>query len=51
LAAEAAELLGIPAGFLQVGLIPVAHTDPAVFRPVSGRFLDEVRFFDRWAEN
>jgi nitroreductase len=51
LAAEAAELLGIPDGFLQVGLIPVAHTDPAVFRPVSGRFLDEVRLFNRWAEN
>ncbi|GAA0607982.1 nitroreductase family protein [Sporichthya brevicatena] len=48
LEAEAAELLGIPPKFLQMGLIPVAHTDPSVFRPVSRQPLDTVRFVDRW---
>jgi nitroreductase len=48
--AAAAALLGIPEGYLQIGLIPVAHTDPAVFKPVSGRFLEAVRFVDRWPE-
>lgn len=51
LEAEAAQLLGIPDKVLQMGLIPVAHTDPAVFKPVSGRALDEVRFVDRWPDN
>lgn len=45
---EAAELLGIPPKFLQMGLIPLAHTDPAVFKPVARTPLDEVRFVDRW---
>jgi nitroreductase len=49
LEAEAAELLGIPEEYLQMGLIPVAHTDPAVFKPVARVPLDEVRFRDRWA--
>jgi nitroreductase len=46
--AEAAQLLGIPDTFLQVGLIPVAHTDPAAFKPVGRRGLEKVRFLDRW---
>ena len=46
--AEAAQLLGIPEKFLQVGLIPLAHTDPAVFKPVSRPPLETVRFHDRW---
>jgi nitroreductase len=46
--AAAGKLLGIPDKFLQVGLIPVAHTDPAVFKPLTGRGLDGVRFLDRW---
>jgi nitroreductase len=45
---EAAELLGIPPKYLQMGLIPVAHTDPAVFKPVARPTLDEIRFVDRW---
>jgi nitroreductase len=48
LESEAAELLGIPPKFLQMGLIPVAHTDPTVFKPLTGRTLDGVRFVDRW---
>ncbi len=48
--AEAAELLGIPDNFLQVGLIPVAHTDPAAFKPVSRQPLETVRFHDRWSD-
>lgn len=47
---EAAQLLGIPAGFLQVGLIPVAHTDPVYFKAVRRNPLEDVRFFDRWPE-
>ncbi len=48
LESEAAELLGIPPKFLQMGLIPLAHTDPSVFKRVSRQPLDEVRFLDRW---
>jgi nitroreductase len=48
LEAEAAELLGIPEQYLQMGLIPVGHTDPAVFKPVARTPLDEIRFLDRW---
>lgn len=50
LEAEAAQLLGVPDNFLQVGLIPVAHTDPAVFKPVSRQPLESVRFHDRWPQ-
>jgi len=46
--AEAAQLLGIPEKFLQMGLIPVAHTDPAVFKPLAGRTLEGVRFVNQW---
>ena len=48
LEAEAAALLGIPEHYMQIGLIPVAHTDPAVFKPVSRQPLETVRFHDRW---
>jgi nitroreductase len=51
LADEAAELLGIPPKFLQMGLIPVGHTDPAVFKPVARVPLDEVRFHNCWTES
>jgi nitroreductase len=46
---EAAQLLGIPEKFLQMGLIPVAHTDPSVFKRLTDRSLDGVRFVDRWS--
>ncbi len=48
LESEAAELLGIPEKFLQMGLIPVAHTDPAVFKAVERVPLDRVRFHNNW---
>ncbi len=48
LEAEAAQLLGVPDKFLQVGLIPVAHADPAAFKVVQRPPLDSVRFHDRW---
>jgi nitroreductase len=51
LEAEAAELLGIPDQFLQMGLIPVAHTDPAVFKKVERVPLDQVRFSNYWTGN
>jgi nitroreductase len=47
---EAAELLGIPADYTQVALIPVAHTDPEVFRPAARRPSDEVTFWNRWGQ-
>lgn len=51
LESEAAELLGIPPKYLQVGLVPVAHTDPAVFKPVARVPLDEVRFHNYWTSD
>jgi hypothetical protein len=47
---EAAELLGIPPKYLQIGLIPVAHTDPSVFKPVNRVPLDRVRFRNGWSD-
>ena len=38
----------VAAGMVLLGLIPVAHTDPAVFKPLANRTLDGVRFLDSW---
>ena len=40
--AEMAELLGIPSGYTQVGLFPVAFTIGRDFRPAARGPLDEV---------
>jgi nitroreductase len=46
---EVADYLGIPAGFTQVALIPVAHTvGDKPFRPAQRRPVEEVTFWNRW---
>ncbi len=48
---EAAEILGIPDGVTQVGLIPVAHTLTDDFRPASRTPAEEVTFWDEWGHH
>lgn len=48
-AAEAAELLSVPDGWLQVALVPMAHTLGDDFRPAPRRDLDALVSWDRWA--
>src|ERR1700759_1056096 len=45
---EVAELLGIPAGFTQVALIPVAYTKGTDFKPAKRGPVAEITHFDRW---
>lgn len=47
-AAEAAELLGIPDGFVQACLVPVAYYTGGDFRPAARRPVEEVTYWDRW---
>jgi nitroreductase len=49
-AAEAAELLGVPDGYVQACLLPVAYTTGDDFSPAHRRPLSEVAFLDRWGE-
>lgn len=44
----AAEILGIPSGYTQVGLLPVAYTTTPDFKPAPRRPLEEVAFLDHW---
>jgi nitroreductase len=46
--AEAAEILGIPAGHTQAGLLPVAYTTVPDFKPAPRTPLSEVAFLDHW---
>ena len=46
---EMAELLGIPAGYSQVGLFPVAYTIGDEFRPADRSASEERIFWNRWA--
>jgi nitroreductase len=46
--AEAAEILGIPDGHTQVGLLPVAYTTVPDFKPAPRTPLSEVAFLDHW---
>jgi nitroreductase len=46
---EAAVLLGIPDGIMQVGLLPVAYTIGTDFQPAKRPPLDEVVHWDGWA--
>ncbi|HEY3708104.1 MAG TPA: nitroreductase family protein [Amycolatopsis sp.] len=48
--AEAAEILGVPEGYTQVGLLPVAYTTVPDFKPAARRPLSEVAFLDHWGE-
>lgn len=45
---EAAALLGLPADFHQVALLPVAYTIGTDFKPARRRPLDEVVHWERW---
>jgi hypothetical protein len=47
-AAETAELLGIPDGFSQAVLFPVAWTTGGDFKPVARRPATEITYFDQW---
>lgn len=47
---EAAELLGIPDHYMQVGLIPTAHLIGAGMKPGPRRPLDEFRRWNGWGE-
>jgi nitroreductase len=46
--AEAAALLGVPDGFVQSCLIPVAHYTGDGFRPAERRPVEEVTYLDHW---
>lgn len=46
--AAAAEILGIPDHYMQVGLIPTAFTTTTDFSSAPRRSLDEFRHIDRW---
>ncbi|WP_370965738.1 nitroreductase family protein [Amycolatopsis sp. cg9] len=46
--AEAAEILGIPDGHTQAGLLPVAYTTVPDFKPAPRTPLSEVAYQDHW---
>jgi len=46
--AEAAALLGVPDGFVQACLLPVAYFTGDDFRPAVRRPVEEVTYLDRW---
>jgi nitroreductase len=46
--AEAAEILGVPDGYTQVGLLPVAYTTVPDFKPAARIPLSEVAYLDHW---
>jgi nitroreductase len=45
---EAAALLGIPDGFVQSCLVPVAYYTGDDFKPAVRRPVDEITYWDRW---
>ena len=46
--AEAASLLNIPDGMMQVGLLPVAYTIGTEFKPAKRPPLDDILHWDTW---
>lgn len=46
--AQVAELLGIPDGFTQVAMFPVAYTVGTEFRPAQRPPAETITFFDAW---
>jgi nitroreductase len=46
--AEADELLGVPDGFVQACLLPVAYFTGDDFKPADRRPLEEITFLDHW---
>jgi nitroreductase len=49
-AKDAAELLGIPDGILQAGLVPVAYYTGNDFKPAKRRPVDEVTSWNEWGK-
>lgn len=47
---EAAAILGIPDGFVQACMLPVAYYTGESFKPAGRRPIEEVTFFDRWGQ-
>ncbi len=47
---EAAELLGIPDGFTQVALIPVAYTTGGDFKPAARPPVEGITYWDTWGD-
>ncbi len=45
---EAAELLGVPDGVLQVGLVPVAYFTGDDFKPARRRPVEQLTYWDQW---
>jgi len=45
---RAAELLGIPDGVVQVGMLPVAYTTGGDFRPAERPPVETVTYWDTW---
>ena len=45
---EAAELLGIPDGMIQAGLVPVAYYTGDDFKPARRRPVEEITYWDEW---
>jgi nitroreductase len=48
---ETAELLGIPEGFTQVALLPVAHTTGGDFKPATRPDPATISFVDEWGNS
>ncbi|WP_232663472.1 nitroreductase family protein [Pseudonocardia sp. TRM90224] len=47
---EVAEILGIPDGVTQVGLLPVAYTTVPDFKPAPRTPVEEIAYLDRWGQ-
>jgi nitroreductase len=47
-AQDAAQLLGIPDEFVQVGLVPVAYFSGDDFKPARRRPVEELTYWDEW---
>jgi nitroreductase len=47
---ETATLLGIPEGFMQVALLPVAYTVGNQFKPAARNSLESIAYFDTWEQ-
>lgn len=45
---EAAELLGMPEGIMQVGLLPVAYTKGMDFKPVPRPPIESITHWNTW---
>jgi nitroreductase len=49
--AQAAELLGIPDGYTQAGLFPIAYTIGTDFKPAKRLPLEPVLHWDQWSQS